>query len=68
MPTYNYFCNNCGATFERFRKISEREDGGECNTCGSAHTSQAVSAPSMISGSGGGWYGQSGIKDRGKPK
>lgn len=58
MPTYSYKCNKCEKDFDRIRSISDREDGGQCPSCGSDETKQTLTAPRNIKGSGEGWCGQ----------
>jgi len=34
MPNYLYECRKCGAEWEKFNHIAERERGGQCGDCG----------------------------------
>ncbi len=53
MPTYEYACDQCGHTFERFQKFSE-EPVKECPCCqGPVHR---VIHPTGIIFKGSGWY------------
>lgn len=48
MPLYEYKCEKCPRTFEKLRKISERETA-PCPVC-SSDSPKAVSAPRGVHG------------------
>ena len=43
MPTYEYRCTKCEHTQDAFRSIAERQNGPECEECGS-ETKQRITA------------------------
>lgn len=53
MPTYDFRCQACGASFEKRLSMSayEEGDGRECPDCGSAQVERAFTAFNVISGS-----------------
>ncbi len=53
MPTYEYACDQCGHTFERFQKFSE-EPVKECPCC--QGPVRRVIHPTGIIFKGSGWY------------
>lgn len=55
MPTYEYRCEKCGATFERFQSMSE-DPNKECLKCGAMAAKRMISQGNFIL-KGGGWYG-----------
>jgi putative FmdB family regulatory protein len=57
MPLYEYFCEECGARFERLRRMAEADDPIECPDCESGKTTRQISAPVCNTGSGGGGRG-----------
>ncbi len=54
MPTYEYGCEKCGATFEREQRITEKPIK-KCPTCGAMKAKRLISGGSFIL-QGGGWY------------
>lgn len=51
MPIYEYQCENCGATFEKIVRLSEKDNSVECPECHSALTDRKVSAVASCGGS-----------------
>jgi putative FmdB family regulatory protein len=47
MPTYEYACSGCDATFERFLSISKCDDPQTCEFCG-APGRKLISMPNFI--------------------
>ena len=45
MPLYEYFCEDCGASFERLRRMAEADDPIGCPDCESVKTTRQISAP-----------------------
>lgn len=43
MPIYEYRCRECGAKFEKLRRISEAEKPAECPKCGKAESDLQLS-------------------------
>jgi putative FmdB family regulatory protein len=54
MPTYEYACNRCDTTFERFQRITA-EPGGTCPSCGETDVRRLISGGTFHL-KGGGWY------------
>lgn len=54
MPLYEYLCRECGSRVEAMRRMSERENGPACVSCGSERMELALSASAFLGGSGGG--------------
>jgi len=54
MPTYEYECEKCGHTFERFQSIKD-EPVKKCPECG-AHVRRLISAGAGIIFKGSGFY------------
>ena len=54
MPTYEYACNRCDTTFERFQRITA-EPGGTCPSCGATDVRRLISGGTFHL-KGGGWY------------
>jgi len=44
MPTYVYSCKDCGKKFDKFRKMSERDDTIDCQ-CGSQNVVRGITVP-----------------------
>lgn len=64
MPTYEYRCDGCRSTFERFQRITD-EPLTICPSCG-AGVHRLIGATSFIL-KGGGWY-KSDYSSSSKPK
>ena len=48
MPLFDYYCTDCGSTFEVMCKISERNELHSCPKCASESTSQVIlSSPAL---------------------
>jgi putative FmdB family regulatory protein len=54
MPIYEYHCADCQVTFERLRPMSKADASTSCSSCGSSHTSRAISLFAAISKSSNG--------------
>jgi len=54
MPTYDYRCDDCGKSFERFQKMSD-EPLKQCPECG-GHVKRLVGGGSGIIFKGSGFY------------
>lgn len=52
MPIYEYYCENCGAEFEKIVRLSEKDNAVECPECHSALTNRILSTVASC-GSGG---------------
>ena len=65
MPSYDFVCQECGASFEVRLSMSAYADGEGrvCTKCGSTKVERAYTTVNVIaggsSGSGGGWSGGS---------
>lgn len=46
MPTFDYSCRSCGAQFDAYSTIADR-DSGECPDCGSKKVQRLISMPSI---------------------
>jgi putative FmdB family regulatory protein len=55
MPTYEYFCKNCGAEFEQFQSI-RAESLKICPECGQATLERKISGGSGLIFKGSGFY------------
>ena len=54
MPIYEYKCEDCGAIFEHFQKISDK-DLDVCKTCSNGKVKKLISSSGFrLKGSG--WY------------
>jgi putative FmdB family regulatory protein len=49
MPTYEYSCAGCGATFEVLRKVAERDQPIGCPSCG-GESRRGLATPSLLMG------------------
>jgi putative FmdB family regulatory protein len=55
MPLYEYRCEKCGKTFEKFRRMSEADQKTECPFCSSQDAERQLSTfATGGSGNGGG--------------
>ena len=64
MPTYCMNCNQCGREVEIFKKMADKWPT-KCPHCNSPESlTKGVTAPASIKGSGGGWCGSGGTKQR----
>ncbi len=54
MPTYEYGCQGCGATWELQQRISEAA-ATDCPKCGEAKAKRLISGGNFVL-KGGGWY------------
>jgi len=52
MPIYEYRCENCGESFEKLVKLSDRNAEVECPACGSKNAKKALSLFGMGAGKG----------------
>lgn len=43
MPIYEYQCRDCGATFEKLRRIKDADSGLECPNCRSTEVERQFS-------------------------
>jgi putative FmdB family regulatory protein len=55
MPTYEYKCDSCGATFERFESITSKPNE-ECLQCGKKTARRLIGAGSGLLFKGSGFY------------
>ncbi|MBD3236160.1 MAG: zinc ribbon domain-containing protein [Candidatus Eisenbacteria bacterium] len=44
MPTYPFRCQKCGASFDLFLNLSERDAPQKCPRCGARRTKRQISA------------------------
>lgn len=42
MPTYEYYCEECGAHFELTKKVSEFSHRGDCPSCNSKNSGKLL--------------------------
>jgi len=47
MPTYDYKCAGCGATYDIFHKVREIKEDVVCPQCSSKEHVRLISAPSV---------------------
>lgn len=64
MPSYDFVCQDCGASYETRLSMSAYSagEGRECPKCGSKHVERAFTTVNVIAGShssGGGYSGGS---------
>jgi putative FmdB family regulatory protein len=43
MPMYEYYCNECGAEFEKMLRFSEADQMPACPKCENPHTTKKLS-------------------------
>ncbi len=55
MPTYDYVCNSCSHSFEKFQKMTE-EPIRVCPNCGQEQVQKVIGAGSGILFKGNGFY------------
>ena len=55
MPTYDYACDKCGHTFDKFQKMSD-DPLKECPKCGSKKVHRLIGSGSGIIFKGTGFY------------
>ncbi|NOZ01695.1 MAG: zinc ribbon domain-containing protein [Deltaproteobacteria bacterium] len=53
MPMYDFKCPDCGLEFEELVRSATDSDGLLCPECGSGQVRREISAPCVMSGSGG---------------
>jgi putative FmdB family regulatory protein len=63
MPTYDYLCPDCGASFEKFQSIKARVIR-KCPSCSGKHLKRLIGAGSGVIFKGSGFY----VNDYGKGK
>ncbi len=44
MPIYEYVCPECGARFEKLRRMSQADVPANCAVCGNANAPRAISS------------------------
>lgn len=64
MPTYDYQCDKCGYSFEKFEKMSEKSTG-KCPKCG-GKTHRLIAGGSGVIFKGTGFY-ETDYKNKSKP-
>jgi putative FmdB family regulatory protein len=57
MPAYDFHCDTCEATFERFVKLSEFDTPQACEACGAQKTRRLISGVNFVL-SGDNWPGK----------
>lgn len=55
MPTYEYKCGACGATFDRFEQITAKPDS-KCDKCGKKKAKRQLSSGGGFVFKGSGFY------------
>ena len=55
MPTYDYLCDNCGETFEKFQSITSKALR-KCRACGKMRLKRLIGTGSGIIFKGSGFY------------
>ena len=55
MPLYEYSCDECGCSVEKFRSIAKRDNAVKCSECGSKMIRGVGCGKFMLIG--GGWSG-----------
>jgi len=55
MPTYDYFCEDCGYNFERFQNITDKPLR-RCPQCGGRNLKRLIGAGSGVIFKGSGFY------------
>jgi putative FmdB family regulatory protein len=48
MPAYDFHCNSCDLTFERFVKLSEFDNPQPCEQCQSLETQRLISGVNFV--------------------
>ena len=51
MPLYEYYCQNCGTSFEKLTSISRADDLQVCPNCASEETGRQLSSFAFSGGS-----------------
>ena len=63
MPTYEYECSDCGHTFERFQRMSDKPQR-KCPSCGTLKAKRLLGTGAAVIFKGSGFY----VNDYGRSK
>jgi putative FmdB family regulatory protein len=58
MPMYEYACPECGARFEKLRRMSEADSPSRCTVCGAENAQRVISTFCAAGGCGPGGNGR----------